>query len=186
MTRKEKRTAIQGVLSKASKDADPEILAESILQRLEREPDDDGGWSRQLPLGETMVELYRPPWHFGMALAVGRRGDMGTYLARPTKDGEVEWKLADPGIEYPPFLYLDDEIEQGIRRALNNQPQRLAGDAPYEHLQDAVAVRDRLLSLLEIGNTTMLQIVRTMTDSQTPELNCAPDPGMPKHEGRQY
>lgn len=100
---------------------------------------------------ELHVELVRPMARFGLMIQIYRRAADGRiWHGRPNDKGELDFTEIEPN-SYPeaPTLYIDDEISYLLAKALANEPVRLRGEAAVDHLKDAVAVRDRLLSLVE-------------------------------------
>lgn len=104
---------------------------------------------------ELHVECYRPHLRFGLALHIYARTSVGQlwygYVYGQDNDrGELGFVPVEPNT-YPdrPTLYLTEELAEKMKVALNGQPIRTRGEETATHLKDAIAVRDRMISLVE-------------------------------------
>lgn len=104
--------------------------------------------------GELSVTVERPPQRFGLGIYVFKRGPDGK-LWQAVPDSRRELMALPTPIEpysYPdkPTLYLDELVAEGLKNALNGMPPLyVKGEETVTHLKDAIAVRDRLLALVE-------------------------------------
>jgi hypothetical protein len=111
---------------------------------------DEEVWQDHRPPGDWLVELNRPIGRFGWMLKVGVRDTSGNiWLARVGPHGYWQFREYAQDTEALPALFLDDFLVAAMRKVLDGEPVRLNGDAPYEHLKDAVQTRDRLLAMIE-------------------------------------
>lgn len=106
--------------------------------------------------GTVKVAVERPYARFGLALYVYKESEGNIWVAKVQEDGELIFHATEQGTTSTPTLYIDDELAAALRKALNSQPLRLHDDDLQAHLRDAVGTRDRLLTLVEMGITTMM------------------------------
>lgn len=76
-------------------------------------------------------------------------GETGAYVWRPSA-GPLALEKVEPGVAtVEPSLRLSDEVLEALVREAQGFVS--ASDATTRHLDDAVAVRDRLMVLIERG-----------------------------------
>lgn len=79
----------------------------------------------------------------------GMSGTTATARVWQPLDGPQEWAEVTPGAEAPVSLRLPEEVYAAMVAAGSDVP--LPSRAQHDHLADTIAVRDRLLSLVEAG-----------------------------------
>lgn len=93
------------------------------------------------------VEVEREPATRMVKVWVLQDGRAGRGTAwTPLGDGP-EWTEVHPGSEVPTSLRLPEEVWAAIVAAGSDVP--VPSRAQHDHLTDAVAVRDRLLTMVE-------------------------------------
>lgn len=94
--------------------------------------------------------LTREPWNdtFELRLAYVA-GRVTGYAAGVDERGEIVWEQTDDGAAVPAFLHLREDVIEALAKELGVHVP--SADATVVHLKDALAVRDRLLTLVEEG-----------------------------------
>lgn len=107
--------------------------------------------TRARPRGELLVEVYRPPMRFGLALSIAIRTDDG-FISKGVilDDGNLGWVSVDHNVQSTPTMYLDEDVADAMYRALAQNPRPTTPqDRVYDHLADTMKQRDRVMDLLE-------------------------------------
>lgn len=79
----------------------------------------------------------------------------------PDVNGGPTWLQIEPGEKIKPSLKIDDEVWEALVSAILGLPTDQAPLA--DHLNDACAVRDRLLTMVEMGWEGMTRPPRLLT-----------------------
>lgn len=79
----------------------------------------------------------------------GMSGGVSTVRIWQPLDGPQEWVEVAPGASAPVSLRLPEEVYAALLAAGSDIP--LPTRAQHDHLADTIAVRDRLLTLVEAG-----------------------------------
>jgi hypothetical protein len=88
---------------------------------------------------------------FELALARHMGGTRWLSAVMVGTDGEIVWEESEPATQTPTLLRLRKDVLEAIARAVTD----IEGPSPamQAHLKDAIAVRDRLLTLVETERT---------------------------------
>lgn len=108
--------------------------------------------------GDLRVEIMRPPMRFGCALyllAQTNAGDV-THIGHVDENGELAFTPHNAHADDvgPPTMYLSELTLAAFQKAFADLPTP-ADDGVRAHLADAVATRDRLLTLVETAQPRM-------------------------------
>lgn len=116
------------------------------------------------PPGEVMCHIDHPIYRFGLSMAMAVRTHDGSvyYASLEPSVGcttDVVWRLYKPNEQPPPLMFLDEEMATAMLRALSNAPATPKGDRVFEHLTDAMDMRDRLFEMLRAQNDRQHEVV---------------------------
>jgi hypothetical protein len=94
--------------------------------------------------------LTREPWSDTFELRLGyTAGKYGFYASGVDIDGQIIWAQRDESAQIPAFLKLRADVIEALAKELGMHVP--AAEATVVHLKDALAIRDRLLTLVEEG-----------------------------------
>lgn len=98
--------------------------------------------------------IQRPPCRLDLEVVVYREAGRASYAAAAgvAEDGQIIWRDVAEGQELPVFFRCTPDVLEALLRATGDIVP--ASDATTAHLNDAIGIRDRLLSLVEEGWTS--------------------------------
>lgn len=104
---------------------------------------------------EIKVEFFKPDQMFGWSAYIWRTNIDGKRVVLHFDElGNQKWDEVISNVQTLPTLHMDDQLWEAVARAWNTsfpppEPDPKAAGITQMALTDAIAVRDRLLTLLE-------------------------------------